>query len=611
MASVTIIHIACAFRGRKSELRFESEVVIGRRERPADAEVTLDLTDDNTVSRRHARIWAENGKCWIRDLDSRGGTIVADKSIRGLDRFELVPGVVVRVGQTTLLLLELVTPRPSPRAEVRCAAEFNYSLALSDVPFIESVTLANDGSLALDDVELRIVLPGYAESQPVKVHHLPAGGSCAVLPPPRFPFDRASLRDLPVAEVVALEVFLDEMRVPLEPPVAVTILPPNAWHCCGHEAALAGFVMPDSDAIDEVTGRARFELRRLLKGAQSWADALQSVDPAAVVKTLKALYYCLQERYSITYEYEPRTYGIDWQAVRFHEDVVLAELEGTCIDLTVLFAACLEHVHRDPLIIVVEVGPKTHHAIVGCWRHETRAQGAVLSNQSQLRGWVKSGEVLVVDCMGFPRTSEAPSGKRFSEARRAGIQSAMRFPLVYAVDVVTARYTGFAPMPFGKGVRRDRGAWLALYRSRRRAEARGDTALTARHLLLGLLELENGLLRQALARIGDGVPDQVAAMAEQSLASRENGGPSEPRVAPRPTDDWDAVSKRAEERPRLGEAGLVTEADLTLALLETPSQAQAVLNRCGLSVDACIDAVNQLLNQHAVPSVWHSSGFSL
>src|SRR6516165_8259589 len=98
MAGV-LIHIACSYHGRKTEHRFENEVVVGRREDPGDSAVGLDLAPDRAVSRGgHARIWAENENCWIKDLGSRGGTIVGSQPIRGLDRYELLPGVPVQIG---------------------------------------------------------------------------------------------------------------------------------------------------------------------------------------------------------------------------------------------------------------------------------------------------------------------------------------------------------------------------------------------------------------------------------------------------------------------------------------------------------------------------------
>lgn len=80
------------------------QVVVGR---PAPSvEVDLDLRPDRSVSRPHARIWIEAGRCWIEDLNSLRGTAVGDEEIQGKGKRQLLPGETVRIGET-LLQVEL------------------------------------------------------------------------------------------------------------------------------------------------------------------------------------------------------------------------------------------------------------------------------------------------------------------------------------------------------------------------------------------------------------------------------------------------------------------------------------------------------------------------
>ena len=609
------MHIACAFRDRKTEGHFEDEVVVGRRESPDDSAVILDLSPDKAVSRRHARIWVERGKCWIEDLDSRGGTFLGSEPIK--EKLELLPGVPVIVGQTMLRLVALELSRSRPHAEVRCAPVFNYSLAHCGMPFIEEMTLYNDDARPLDACELEIVLRRYGRSAPIAVPALPAGGKHTISCP-HLLIERTSLRDLPTAEPVPLQVWMGVEPIPVVPSIEVTVLPPNSWNCCGHEVSLAGFVMPNIEAIDEVVGLALPELQRRLPGVQGFADALESDDPTACMATLQALYYCLQERYRINYEYEPRTYA-DWQAVRFHHEVLDREKpKGTCIDVALLFAACLENVHRDPLIILVETASGLQHAVIGCWRHGTRSKHSVLFDEDQLRRWVRSREILVLDSKGFPRTQEFPTGMGFNRARKEGNAYVNKYPLRYAIDIVAARYENVAPMPFGKGPQWEPAVWCVVFQARRQAENRG-TSPSARQLLLGLLTHPGKLLWQALAKFGDGVPANVAAAAKksmgvpagdiaQSAASKtRRGNHSSPA---RPTQDWEAVLRRAEENARANKGSPVTEADLTTALLQTPSRVEDVLKQYGLTTAQIIEALHELIARGGTGSQWHSSGFA-
>jgi adenylate cyclase len=78
----------------------QTEVVIGRAK--DGLKIDLDLGSDRHVSRPHARIWTEQGQCWIEDLNSRRGTKVNDHEIKGKGKTPLQSGAVISIGETTL-----------------------------------------------------------------------------------------------------------------------------------------------------------------------------------------------------------------------------------------------------------------------------------------------------------------------------------------------------------------------------------------------------------------------------------------------------------------------------------------------------------------------------
>jgi pSer/pThr/pTyr-binding forkhead associated (FHA) protein len=75
---------------------FEDEIVIGRDETLAGACITL----DRYISRRHARLRADSGSLLLSDLESRNGTRVNERRVRGELRIE--PGTPFQVGRTVL-----------------------------------------------------------------------------------------------------------------------------------------------------------------------------------------------------------------------------------------------------------------------------------------------------------------------------------------------------------------------------------------------------------------------------------------------------------------------------------------------------------------------------
>lgn len=81
-------------KGRRFELPDDQPQLIGR------SSEALPLTD-NTVSRRHAELTPDNGRWWVRDLDSQNGTYV--NGVRIKDRVRLSEGDQVRTGSTLIL----------------------------------------------------------------------------------------------------------------------------------------------------------------------------------------------------------------------------------------------------------------------------------------------------------------------------------------------------------------------------------------------------------------------------------------------------------------------------------------------------------------------------
>ena len=79
---------------------FENEITIGRDDRVATACITI----DRYVSRKHARLWENEGELRIEDLASRNGTRLGGKPVNGDTVLEL--GVPFTVGRTMLRVVK-------------------------------------------------------------------------------------------------------------------------------------------------------------------------------------------------------------------------------------------------------------------------------------------------------------------------------------------------------------------------------------------------------------------------------------------------------------------------------------------------------------------------
>jgi|TARA_B110000263_G_scaffold215541_1_gene200600 pSer/pThr/pTyr-binding forkhead associated (FHA) protein len=95
------MNIVCTFLGKTKSVSVPHTLVtIGRKSSKGMPE--LDLSEDKSVSRKHAKIWEEEGEYWIEDLGSRLGTWV-----NGLRRTKIKVkfGDRITVGKTMLQLM--------------------------------------------------------------------------------------------------------------------------------------------------------------------------------------------------------------------------------------------------------------------------------------------------------------------------------------------------------------------------------------------------------------------------------------------------------------------------------------------------------------------------
>ena len=76
------------------------EALIGRKS--SNNIPDLDLSPDKSVSRRHAKLWLDQGKYWIEDLDSTLGV-----TVNGLKRpkSQITFSDLIDIGRTRLQLL--------------------------------------------------------------------------------------------------------------------------------------------------------------------------------------------------------------------------------------------------------------------------------------------------------------------------------------------------------------------------------------------------------------------------------------------------------------------------------------------------------------------------
>lgn len=136
-------------RGKKFELPADEPQLIGR------SSESLPLTD-GTVSRRHAELTPDDGRWFLRDLESANGTFVNGEKLDG-NPLQLSPGDQIRCGST--LILFAIAPdsdRPS-RIRMVGSTEMDVTIEQQLDPNEESMILAEPDPVKAAMDHLRVI----------------------------------------------------------------------------------------------------------------------------------------------------------------------------------------------------------------------------------------------------------------------------------------------------------------------------------------------------------------------------------------------------------------------------------------------------------------------
>jgi hypothetical protein len=147
-----------------------------------------------------------------------------------------------------------------------------------------------------------------------------------------------------------------------EDTLRTSLLPPNEWRYSRESCRwLPSFVLPKDPAVLGVLDSAYRYLHVLerVSGFDGYQSARHRPE-RAVHDQVRAVWSAIQDL-GLGYIAPPPTYTPLSQRIRGPSEVV-ANRRGTCLDLALLFAACLEAIHIYPVLFLTE-----NHAFAGFW----------------------------------------------------------------------------------------------------------------------------------------------------------------------------------------------------------------------------------------------------
>lgn len=469
----------------------------------------------------------------------------------------------------------VVHPSGAAGLDVEYLPAYGYAEALAGMSPVVGVHAASDGRRPPALAELRI--PELDWTLAVRAGSAPA-------PPPLSATTIDRLEALPRRMAARVEIRLDGTAAARLP---VALLPAREWP---HHPEARRLVAAHACSGDDVVFRTVVDA-----GPGSLPEMARSGSRESVGAVMRALHERLASAHDIAYE-TPRVTldpecGTSHQTVRSPQDIAgepgARRGRGNCLDLTLLFAACLESVGLGPLILFEgETSGAPTHAWIGAWADAGERHRPLLADGLDLAARAASGEILTLES-----TSVCAGDHRFTfdEAVAAARARMWRAGPMHAVDVRASR-------PPRGGVRslspaNEATVQAAYWAAEALRERCGAASRETLHILYGLCAAEGPLIRRMLEACGSRT-SAVCNIIEKSLPQEHHQGPGEETASHRVTRE----TARSNARNR-GSA-VVEEGDVLWAVLDSPSRnVRKVLEASGCDASALVARLDREWNR--------------
>lgn len=340
---------------------------------------------------------------------------------------------------------EDATP-PCVRIRAAMAAQLNLADFQNAVPTLHELAVVNETAEPITNLTLTITSePAFLKPRTWSLDAIGAGATYH-LTDLDVKLDGALFSRLTEAEPATLHIELRKRdaadEVVAQQDCAIELLARNQWGGLRYMPEMvAAFVQPNDPAVD-----------RLLKAA---ALALQTAGKSGSIdgythgakrawELASGIWTAVLQR-KLNYALPPASFEVCGQKVRSASQILDSGL-GTCLDLALLFAACLEQAHLNPLLVF------THgHAFVGVWLRDEQFSTAVVDDITAVRTRLHLQELLVFETTLAAQGQPVAFGQALNHAnRQLAEEEDDKFELV--VDVKRARMSRIKPLALAQAV---------------------------------------------------------------------------------------------------------------------------------------------------------------
>ncbi len=323
--------------------------------------------------------------------------------------------------------------------EIKMDDVINYAFQQNRLPVIDEIKIKNSSSDEINDLMLKITSEhDLIDPFELSISKL-EGTETSVIKVPEVKINGDVLASLTerITVIITVALYSEEEKVATASGV-LTALAFDEWAGVRYlPEHLSAFVLPNHPVVTSF-------LQLSAQYMKKWTgdpsiEGYQRKDPN-YIKMLAAAAYAAVQKKNIAYSNPPAHFEAIGQRVRL-ADAVLEQRLGTCLDMTVLYAAILEAMGLNPIMVLIK-----GHIFAGVWLVENTFPDSIMDDPSHLQKRMSKGinELLVVECTAMCAGKNIDFEKAVKSAEN-NVANYADFGTV--IDVKRARAMGIRPLP--------------------------------------------------------------------------------------------------------------------------------------------------------------------
>ena len=331
--------------------------------------------------------------------------------------------------------------------DTNCEVLPRYSLAFqqNQYPLVSRLRVSIEAdSEQLKNIEIKLISdPIFFEPLTWLVDTLEPGGVLD-LPSKTIPVDYERLDSLSEEILVNLQLQVNcEGLTLVEKNFETIFMPKNFWAGgLGMPELLAAFCTPNANYVDQLILVVSKTLRK--NEYSSDVDGYQSQDRQKPYLMASALWSVLNFK-DIAYVVPTPSFATSGQRIRLPDEFADAA-SGACLDISMLFAACLERMGLNPVVLLTKT-----HAFAGVWLIDDCLPYVSVDDPMDIRKRIASQDLIIFETT-LIASESAVSFAQAIEQANALLSEDKEEEFVLGVDVKQSRKRQIKPLPTIKDV---------------------------------------------------------------------------------------------------------------------------------------------------------------